>query len=199
MAILWSLTSESFGTLRVRERSFMESIGSYRLVLEQLHNGEFKIHDRGYFKSRQQADLIIEKLNYLIALGERRLRALKKIDYDYIDSIKGTKEGDFFEYLNGFYITDCIFQSNNLYKAICTTGDSKADQYLRKLGINDSYNKYEVWDMEDRYAFHVRTPKGEDHCIFDTATYQGMEHESQIKILFEKNLFTQMPFWNYRE
>lgn len=200
MAILWSITSESFGTLRVRERSYMESIGSYRIVLEQLRYGEFRIHERGYFKSRQQADLVIKKLSYFIALDEKRLRALKKIDYDYQDSIQGTKEGDFFDYLNGFQIRDCEFVSSNLIKAICSNGESyKVDQYLSKLGLNDTIYHYEIWDMVDRYAFHVRTQKGIDHCIFDTASYHGMEHESQIKLLFQMNLFTQIPSWNYRE
>lgn len=190
--VVLALTTPRTGLVRIRERSYFEQIGSYKYVIESLSNGSFNTYQNKFFHKEQDARTYLNNLYHRDVLFERSIKAISKVDDDFEESLKGTKEYDFFKILELFEIHD--YQAdieNNSGKAICSVPISsyyQINEFLKKYNYPTSIKSYEIEDHGDGYAFIIKPHTGKEHCLFFYLHYEYESDYQQYKLLFDSKL-----------
>ena len=187
--IIVTITTSNKTILRIRERGFMESIGSYKFVIERLESGAFKVFRNNYFHTEIEAQAAFNKIYNLDLLYQKRIQSITKLRKGFEESIKGTMDYDFYQFLDGLSVTDFIINDNNWCRAICRIEHSTSEHnFLKKYNYPTSVKAYEIEIMGNDYAFWLKY-SGDEVCLFNTFPYDERgDDKEQYGLLFENKL-----------
>ena len=177
--------------LRVRELTFSEKFSTNaKYVIEVLELGKFKAIKRPYFSTIDEAEGVVNKIYNLDTLLVRKKKAIAKLNNAFLESMKGTKEYDFYNILGDLLINDYEIREDNHSNAIISSDSitSNVVSFLSKYGFPKSHQGMYVMDFHISYAVIL---KGYDkeYCLFSTDWFEHERPEGiQYRILFEKQL-----------
>lgn len=189
--VKFSITLSTNQVIRIRECGTLESLKGNRYVLESLSNGAFTTKNQ-YFPSQEAAQGVLDKVYCLDVLQKTKNKAMAKIDEGFEDSIRGTYEYDFYQFLDGIIIDDYIIKYDDWSVAVCSITSNpltlKQRQFLLTYNFPTNVNGYEIEDQEGHYVFSLKTHT-DDKVIFWTVPLEAEEANGEsYKYLFEAKL-----------